>query len=478
MKHMKPYRNSGGRLVGWLALAWIACAVIAAVAHADVIKRAAVVGQQVLLTNDVPATWQIPNRATITGKTAVSLTFSSPGERLITVTPGPDVDLTVTIGTTPPPTTQPETPPTSQPAGNVRKITALAFQPVFLNAPGLDARWDMPALPDGTPPRSYMGPFFAWAFEVPGVYPITVSPGPSYEVTVTAAAPAIVVRLPPGRQTIRKTINTARTWYVAADPAHPPIINGGFTVEAPDCYFGDLKFDGDTDVNRAAIQCGRNGSFYANRIDLGSIGGGIKCEVATGIGAVARNVTAGSGVRKYPFGSFSGRNLALFDFRFLSYSGIEHPIRIDGNSTDSGHTYIPSRNILIAYGIAQRVSNGKEPLTIRQAEDTSIHNVLMQNGYAVRLCWDKAERDLPSKNLYLRDSVFDNCPVDVYSSGVNGLTVTGNHFQNLGSKAPPIHYNPSGERTANVREGPNVWAGGTGAMHTANALQITGFVAR
>ena len=366
---------------------------------------------------------------------------------------GDDVRLVPTTQPTPPPP-----PPPPPPTGDVIRKTIAAKSIFSAKAEGPDATWDMHALPDGTPARRYYGPYFAWAFDAPGTYRITVTPGRDYEITVTPAAGMTYLKLAPGRHRIRRTL-TVPTHVIAEKQHDPPIIEGGFNVAAPGCYFENLIFDGDTNVNGAAIDVGVRGSAYVNGVEFRRIGNGIRAEFGGMLGVVARHVKSGSGASKYPFAMFGGHDFALYDFEFKDYRGIEHCIRIDANNGA-----VP-RNGIIAFGTAARANDNKEPLTIRRAEDLSVHDVTFRKGYAVRLFY--AERDYltgTSRNVSVRRCTFDAVPLYVYWWGSDGLAVGDNKFVNLGGDAA-IHFN--GGKLRNVRTWGN-WRDGSGPMHKGN----------
>lgn len=80
------------------------------------IKKSAVVGAITTITSPVTARFDVPGRGTFKGK-SVDVKYNNPGVRIITISPGDDVELTiVAAGTptppvTPPPITPPVTPP-------------------------------------------------------------------------------------------------------------------------------------------------------------------------------------------------------------------------------------------------------------------------------------------------------------------------------------------------------------------------------
>lgn len=382
-------------------------------------------------------------------------TFTAPGTFRLFV-PGVDIEYRVY------PATQPTPPEPVPPDADAIRLTVAMRTPIFLKAEGLDAKWDMPALPD-TPARSYFGPFFGWSFDKQGVYNVVVTPGRDYVVTVTDPLPVTVLKLPPGRQSIRRTL-TSPTWVVAQDVDNPPVINGGFTVETPNCYFGTLIFDGDTEVNRSAIKIGKGGSAYIDDIEFRSIGNGIHSEVPTMLGVVARHVRSGSGVRKYPFAMFSGHTFALYDFAFADYRGIEHAIRIDHNGGVAPH------DGLIAYGSASRVTDVKECTTFRRMERISMHHVSIDGGYAaLRLFYHRNDyASGQSRDVYVRWCTMSD-PIHAYWSGCRNLMLEGNTFTNMGATEAPIQYETGpGHGFNGVREMRNT-RNGAGPMHSGES---------
>ncbi len=118
MKHTKYPR---------FALVCIFLGMWTAIALGAIVEKTTAPGQSITLTNPVPATWNAPNRTTVTNATSFTVTYSSEGDRTILVTPGDDVLLHVKAGSTtqptPPPTTAPSAPPATMPtAGDSRPV--------------------------------------------------------------------------------------------------------------------------------------------------------------------------------------------------------------------------------------------------------------------------------------------------------------------------------------------------------------------
>lgn len=119
-------------------------------------------GKMITLTNDVVATWQIPDRPTQTGKEC-TIRYTLPGVRIIKVTPGIDYELTV-VAPKPP----------------MKKASVIAGQTITLTN-DVSATWEIPDRPTQT------GTNCSITYNIPGVRIIKVNPGADYELTVLPA---------------------------------------------------------------------------------------------------------------------------------------------------------------------------------------------------------------------------------------------------------------------------------------------------
>ncbi len=302
--------------------------------------------------------------------------------------------------------------------------TFKAGEEVLLKLPGPDILFTVP--PAATQPTTK---------PVPIVLPDPI-PGPSPVVT------GPTIKLPGGVQKLRVTITKAGTRYIgSADPNNRTIINGGFKVAAPDCYFENLEFDGDTTKDSCAIKIMDGGSAGGRNIRFDDVYNGIFAETTKAAGGTWINVTSGGGVRKYPIGIFGAQGFTFIDCKIVDYAGAEHCMRVNGQGG------VAAKNITVIRGEFATLT-GKEPLTIRHGERVKITDSTFKGGYGVRVAWEGGQPDVQSKDITFENCLF-NRPFYVFQSGVDGFTFRNNRFVGLTGTAA-IQLNPFGNRTRNV----------------------------
>jgi hypothetical protein len=369
-------------------------------------------------------------------------------------------------------------------ASTVVKTIAVDAPLVLSNAK--DAVWHMPALPDGTPARTYLGRFFPWAFEQAGHYFIQVDGGDDYDVTVVARVQAVkVVSAVPATLAANTQYRfTAGTYKVnwlnppsgcelvadksPAKPTDPPTVTfltsgTAINVTHTNVVVKGIAFtDGVVQTAKrqtSAIEIGRGGSLYADTLKFSNIDNGIHEQTNGQAGVVARHLSIGTGVRGYPVGVFGGEKIGVFDFTFLNYAGIEHDLRFASQIING--VGVPAQDILVAYGTADRVNDAKEPLTLRWVKRAAVNDVTFNDGYAVRLFLDtdSVEPKGVSEDVSVRDCTFQGLGIFAKATGCTRLIIDGNTFSAV-AVAPAVSVD-KGPFTGLVITN-NTWLGGSG----------------